>query len=64
LQFERNDWKFGLMLRDITTTYNVWNINEKEVKKLMLLRDKIKNYLKYWRILTKSTIRNLKNYSV
>ena len=22
LQFERNDWKFGLMLRDITTTYN------------------------------------------
>lgn len=28
LQFERNDWKFGLMLRDITTTYNVWNIDE------------------------------------
>ena len=30
LQFERNDWKFGLMLRDITTTYNVWAINETE----------------------------------
>ncbi len=30
LQFERNNWKFGLMLRDITTTYNVWNINETE----------------------------------
>ena len=30
LRFERNDWKFGLMLRDITTTYNVWNINEEE----------------------------------
>lgn len=28
LQFERNDWKFGLMLRDITTTYNIWNIDE------------------------------------
>ena len=28
LQFERNDWKFGLMLRDITTTYNVWSIDE------------------------------------
>ena len=29
-QFERNDWKFGLMLRDITTTYNVWAIEETE----------------------------------
>lgn len=30
IQLERNDWKFGLMLRDITTTYNVWAINENE----------------------------------
>lgn len=30
LQFERNDWKFGLMLRDITTTYNIWNIDEEQ----------------------------------
>ena len=30
MQFERNDWKFGLMLRDITTTYNVWSIDEVE----------------------------------
>ena len=30
LQFESNDWYFGLMLRDITTTYNIWNINEEE----------------------------------
>jgi hypothetical protein len=28
LQFEKNDWKFGLMVRDITTTYNVWSIDE------------------------------------
>ena len=28
MQFTRNDWKFGLMLRDITTTYNVWSIDE------------------------------------
>jgi hypothetical protein len=28
LQFERNDWKFGVMVRDITTTYNIWNIDE------------------------------------
>lgn len=34
LQFERDDWKFGLMLRDITTTYNIWNINEEEFKKI------------------------------
>jgi len=34
LQFERDDWKFGLMLRDITTTYNVWAINEEEYAKI------------------------------
>jgi hypothetical protein len=34
LQFERNEWKFGLMLRDITTTYNVWSINEEEYNKI------------------------------
>ncbi|MEZ7503828.1 PorV/PorQ family protein [Flavobacterium sp. Arc2] len=34
LQFEKNDWQFGLMIRDITTTYNVWNINEKEYQKI------------------------------
>ncbi len=34
LQFEKNDWQFGLMLRDITTTYNVWSINETEYKKI------------------------------
>lgn len=30
IQFERNDWHFGLMVRDITTTYNVWTIDEDE----------------------------------
>ncbi|HLA56225.1 MAG TPA: PorV/PorQ family protein [Flavobacterium sp.] len=34
LQFERHDWKFGLMLRDITTTYNIWNIDEEEYAKV------------------------------
>ena len=34
LQFERSDWQFGLMLRDITTTYNVWNIDEEEYQKI------------------------------
>ena len=34
LQFERNDWKFGLMVRDITTTYNIWNIDEDAYAKI------------------------------
>ncbi len=34
LQFERNGWKFGLMARDITTTYNVWSIDEDEYQKI------------------------------
>lgn len=36
LQYEKKQWKFGLMIRDITTTYNTWNINQEEF-------DKIKN---------------------
>lgn len=34
LQFERDDWHVGLMLRDITTTYNIWNIDEEEYEKI------------------------------
>ena len=34
IQFEKNDWQFGLMIRDITTTYNIWNIDEAEYKKI------------------------------
>jgi len=36
IQFERKNWKFGLMVRDITTTYNTWSFDETEF-------DKIKN---------------------
>ena len=28
LQYESNNWHYGIMLRDITTTYNVWAIDE------------------------------------
>lgn len=28
IQYELKKWQFGLMVRDITTTYNIWNINE------------------------------------
>ncbi|WP_372792915.1 PorV/PorQ family protein [Lutibacter sp.] len=34
LQYERNNWKFGLMLRDITTTFNSWSIDENEFEKI------------------------------
>ena len=31
IQFEtKNDWKFGIMARDITTTFNAWNIDEEK----------------------------------
>jgi len=37
LQFQtESEWKFGLMLRDITTTFNAWSIDQEEY-------DKIKN---------------------
>ncbi|MCB0374402.1 MAG: PorV/PorQ family protein [Sinomicrobium sp.] len=28
LQYRKNNWHFGLMLRDITTTFNTWRIDE------------------------------------
>lgn len=28
LQYETKNWKFGVMLRDITTTFNTWQIDE------------------------------------
>ncbi|WP_394331441.1 PorV/PorQ family protein [Winogradskyella sediminis] len=31
IQFEsKNNWKFGIMARDITTTYNAWSIDEEK----------------------------------
>ncbi len=35
IQYEsESEWLFGLMLRDITTTYNTWSINEEEYQKI------------------------------
>lgn len=34
IQFERKSWKFGLMARDITTTFNSWAININEFNKI------------------------------
>ncbi|WP_444543936.1 putative type IX sorting system protein PorV2 [Polaribacter pacificus] len=30
LQFKRKEWQFGLVVRDITTTYNTWSINQEK----------------------------------
>ena len=30
IQFQRKNWRFGLMIRDITTTYNTWSFDEAE----------------------------------
>lgn len=30
IQFEKGDWRIGIMARDITTTYNIWNIDEEQ----------------------------------
>ncbi|MAX70411.1 MAG: hypothetical protein CMC76_04810 [Flavobacteriaceae bacterium] len=35
IQFEGNNgWKFGLMVRDITTTYNAWSIDEEKFEQI------------------------------
>ncbi|MBJ7880558.1 PorV/PorQ family protein [Gelidibacter salicanalis] len=39
LQFEsQNDWKFGVMVRDITTTFNAWSFNK---EKLATIKDAV-----------------------
>lgn len=30
IQFDKGDWHVGLMARDITTTYNIWNIDDEQ----------------------------------
>lgn len=35
IQFEgKNDWKFGIMARDITTTFNAWSIDEEKFEQI------------------------------
>lgn len=32
LQYKKEDWQFGLMVRDITTTFNTWSIDQKRLE--------------------------------
>ena len=34
LQYQKNNWQYGLMLRDITTTFNTWSFDEQEFEKI------------------------------
>lgn len=34
LQYQKDDWQFGVMVRDITTTYNVWAIDEDKINEI------------------------------
>ena len=34
IQFNKNDWKFGAMVRDITTTFNAWAIDEEKFSEI------------------------------
>lgn len=43
LQFKRNDWKFGLMLRDITTTFNAWSFNDDELNNIIDIYNNLNN---------------------
>lgn len=36
-QYQSENWHYGLLLKDITTTYNVWNIDADQLKKIQQL---------------------------
>ncbi len=42
LQYKLNDWKFGLMARDITSTFNAWSFNEEEL--IIEVQDSVFNF--------------------
>ncbi len=43
IQFQRADWKIGLMLRDITTTFNAWSFNDDELNNILDIYDNLNN---------------------
>lgn len=41
LQFERNNWQLGLMLRDVTSTFNAWSFNNDKLDGILAIYDEI-----------------------
>ncbi len=39
LQYKKNDWQFGLMVRDITTTFNAWSFDDDELNTIIGVYD-------------------------
>jgi len=39
LQYQRSDWKFGLMIRDITTSFNAWSFDQDELNTIISIYD-------------------------
>ena len=39
IQFQRSDWKFGLMIRDITTSFNAWSFDQDELNTIISIYD-------------------------
>ncbi|MCD4832701.1 MAG: PorV/PorQ family protein [Bacteroidales bacterium] len=42
LQYKLNDWRFGAMARDITSTFNAWSFNEDEL--IIEVQDSVFNF--------------------
>jgi hypothetical protein len=42
LQYKKDDWQFGVMARDITTTFNAWSFNEEEL--IIEVQDSVFNF--------------------
>ncbi len=43
LQFEKKNWLLGLMLRDITTTFNAWSFDNKKLDDILDIYNNINN---------------------
>lgn len=41
LQFQRSQWKFGLMVRDITTTFNAWSFDDSKIADIIAIYDNV-----------------------
>ncbi|NNC69814.1 MAG: PorV/PorQ family protein, partial [Flavobacteriaceae bacterium] len=43
LQYNANNWQFGLMVRDITTTFNAWSFEDSELDRIIAIYDDFNN---------------------
>ncbi len=39
LQYKKNSWQFGLMLRDVTTTFNAWSFDDDQLNTIIAIYD-------------------------